>query len=58
MNTTYTQLYTHPQIGHDTFGEEMMKNFQQQNVCTDYLFITKDAFTSTASITVTRKGLC
>lgn len=35
-----------------------MKNFQQQNVCTDYLFITKDAFTSTASITVTRKGLC
>lgn len=43
-------------IGHDTFGEEMMKNFQQQNVCTDYLFITKDAFTSTASITVTRKG--
>lgn len=44
------------QIGHDTFGEEMMKNFQQQNVSTDYLFITKDAFTSTASITVTRKG--
>ena len=34
----------------------MIKNFREQNVCTDFLFYTKDAFTSTASITVTRKG--
>lgn len=43
-------------IGSDTFGEEMVKNFKEQNICTDFLHFTQLACTSTASITVTRKG--
>lgn len=44
------------QIGHDVFGKEMINNFKQQNISTDFIIETPDSFTGTASISVTRKG--
>lgn len=43
-------------IGYDSFGEEMLKNFEAHNISRDFVYLTRDACTATASITVTRKG--
>lgn len=43
-------------IGNDLFGDEMIQNFKDHKICTDFIIRTSDSLTGTASITVTRKG--
>ncbi|XP_046909426.2 ribokinase [Dermatophagoides farinae] len=43
-------------IGNDTFGDEMIENFQQHNISTEFVLKCPDVMTGTAAIIVTRKG--
>ena len=43
-------------LGNDLFGRQLMDNFQEENICTDNVFVTEDAATGVALILVDPRG--